>query len=53
MTLREAPTKLRPVRQRGADQLYAALAQAVHVVVVCAFITWLVWGIGCIARWLG
>jgi hypothetical protein len=48
----EAP-KPRPVRQRGADQLLAALAQAVHIVMFCAVVTWLVWGVGIIAGWLG
>jgi hypothetical protein len=55
MTLHEAPKPPpRPVRQRGADQLYAALAAgAVNCGIGIGIITWLAWGIRTIAGWLG
>jgi hypothetical protein len=52
MTTREAP-KPRPVRQRGADPLWRALARAVYWAIGMGVITWLVWGIGVIAGRLG
>lgn len=52
MTLREAPQP-RPVRQRGADQLWRALARAVYWAIGMGVITWLVWGVFVIAGRFG